>query len=631
VTGVSDPAALTEGAVPSRSSTSAGTGFLAGGRVLRAVLATVFLMLVAWQASVHAPLMTVEAPYESWDEIATYNTARVVSGPTANWAYRYGTLDTFIQIVANQYFILFDPLGAEFHHFSYSNNDYGSLNDEFYVYTKLKPGELGYSYYRGLDDHRPIGLSRLIHFYLYYGLVAGAGVLWIVVLGIEAVWLIVPMLCLTVNREAFLQPIQALPNAINVILCFVMVTLIGVAIERRRIWLLYLAAVALALAMNFKIDVAPLGVVLAAALIWAGAPQGPVRTAWLCLSAFGVFLMVLVATNPVILIAPQEWVGWLLPPVVRSEHSMIRTLLQNLLTLARGLKSEMLPDAWQYYVPTLVVPTALVAGAIGVAVVLRRGEAGALRPLMLPGFAVVLLWVGPLALAGNFYRRYELNGLAALYALIGIALLGLRRHRPRPWLAAAMAAVLIGQYYLLIGEGAVFAAQTAQRSNMVTWGVGNAGYSIDESRNIIEGRAIDTVMAGGYDPTILVDQHAYLDLRPLRLAGLVPVYVNIDTVDAVLDHLDRSIPHLLLLSPGSYDTDPEWWQPWMGTWPADLEQRYDGYLAKLSGFPVLADTGGPAQHLLWAGPVDRHDRMVLAAVPSLSTGGDASAAGQSGE
>jgi hypothetical protein len=160
---------------------------------------------------------------------------------------------------------------------------------------------------------------------------------------------------------------------------------------------------------------------------------------------------------------------------------------------------------------------------------------------------------------------------------------------------------------------------------MVTWGVGNAGYSYDESRNMIEGRAIDTVMSGGYDRTILVDQHAYLDLRPLRLAGLVPVFVNIDNVDAVLDHLDRSVPHLLLLSPGSYDTDPDWWQPWMGVWPVELEQRYDLYLAKLSGFPVLADTGGPAQHLLWTGPVDRHDRMVLAAVPSLSTGDDAGA------
>jgi hypothetical protein len=63
----------------------------------------------------------------------------------------------------------------------------------------------------------------------------------------------------------------------------------------------------------------------------------------------------------------------------------------------------------------------------------------------------------------------------------------------------------------------------------------------------------------------------------------------------------------------------------MGVWPVELEQRYDLYLAKLSGFPVLADTGGPAQHLLWTGPVDRHDRMVLAAVPSLSTGDDAGA------
>jgi len=92
---------------------------------------------------------------------------------------------------------------------------------------------------------------------------------------------------------------------------------------------------------------------------------------------------------------------------------------------------------------------------------------------------------------------------------------------------------------------------------------------------------------------------------------------NVQGRGTVLATLDTA-PHLLIYSPGDAQADPEWWRPWMSRWPAATAQRYDAYRAALEVFPVLFDTGGPAQRLLWTGPVHPFDRMVLAAVPPIA-------------
>jgi hypothetical protein len=608
-----------------------GSAALQDGRVLagwlpRAGLAIVFLLVVFWQMSVQAPLMKSGAPYESWDEVATYNTSRVLAGPTATWSFRYGTLDSLIQVIATQYFLLFDPLGAEFHHITYSNNDYGSLNDEFYVFTKLKPYEMGYNYFRGLDDHRPIALSRQIHFYVFYGLVAGAGLLWFAILRLEAVWLIGPMLCLLVNKRLSEQAVLALPNAINTILTFSIVASIALALETRRHRLLYLAAAGLAVAMNFKVDVLPLAAVLGLALIWYGTALRPIHAVRLILTATATFLGTLAITKPDLVMAPESLRYWLFPPISTIQGDRLAAVGRNLVALAQNLKLDMLPGALQSRVPTLVLPVAIVIGLAFAAHALRRRPA-VLGRLSLPLLAASVLWLVPVAVVASFYGRYELNGLGAFYALAGILALCLFRHGAAQGrrLTYAMAVLMGGQYALLMHDMTAYAAYVATRTNVAMWGEGNTGYALDHSRNLIEARAINMVMGGGYDLTILVDQHAYLDLRPLRLAGLVPVYINVDNLEAVLTSIDRSIPHLLLLSPGSYETDPAWWKPQQGQWSPDVKRRYDDYRATLGAFPVQADAGDLPQRLLWIGPLEPRDRMVLAVVPPLASVGTASA------
>ncbi|MGB8843678.1 MAG: hypothetical protein WCC64_21715 [Aliidongia sp.] len=601
-----------------------GAAALQGGRVLarripRSLLAIVFLLAVFWQMSVQAPLLNAGAPYEAWDEIATYNTSRVLTGPTATWAFRYGTLDSLIQVIATQYFLLFDPLGAEFHHIAYSNNDYGSLNDEFYAFTKITSEEMGYNYFRGLDDHRPIALSRQLHFYVFYALVAGAGLLWITILRLEAVWLLLPMLCLLVNKGLADQSVLALPNAINAILTFIIVALIALSLETRRHRLLYLAAAGLAVALNFKVDVLPLGAILGLPLIWYGTALRPIHAGRLILTATIVFLGTLVMTKPDLVTAPESLRYWLFPPVSTSQGDWPAIAGHNLAILARILKVDMLPGALQSHVPTWVLPFILAVGLAVAFGVLRRQKA-ILGRLALPTLATAILWLVPVAVLAKFYDRYELNGLAAFYALTGVLALCLFRYGATQGrrLACAGMVLMAGQFGLMIRDGAAYSTYLATRTNVVMWGEGNKGYALDHSRNLIEARAINTVMGGGYATTILVDQHGYLDLRPLRLAGLTPIYVNVDSLATVLAAIDPSIPHLLLLSAGSYEIDPAWWAPQQGQWSAELKRRYDAYRARLDAFPMLADAGDLPQRLLWNGPVEPRDRMVLAVVPPLA-------------
>lgn len=572
------------------------------------------LLVLAWQAAVMLPTLRSDAPYEAWDEVATYNGARVLSGPTANWVYRYGTLDTFIQIVANQYFLAADPYGAQYPHANYSNNDYASLNDPYYVY-RMKPGEFGFNYFRGIDDHRSIALARDVHFFLFYGLAAVMMIGAAAVLGPGAFWLILPLLCLTAGPSIAAEAFKALPNAVNAVLSFIVVALLGLGIRIGCARLLYLAAAALAVAINFKIDLAALGPALGLALLWYGIPRGTAVTLRTGLAAGATFAAVLIATNPLLVVAPGAWLKWLVPPVDQARPDLVETVSANLLELARALRAAMLPDAWLATVPTAALPPLLVGVAIAIVVLLRRRAIDRLIP---PALAAASLWLAPVLLVAEFYPRYALSGLGAFYAFAGLALLGLWRDGGRRGriAAAALAAVLAGQYGMLYADDAAQAAKIDAETRSLLRGDDNGGYDSRYSRTIIEWRVTEAAGAGGFDRTVLVDQHAYLDLEPLRRAGLNPVYVNIDTLDAVLAGLDRSVAHLVIYSPGSYATDPAWWRPWMTKWPPALERRYDDYLAKLAAFPVLSEEGTMPQRLLSAAPVEPSDRMVAAIVPA---------------
>jgi hypothetical protein len=576
-----------------------------------------FTLLIFWQASMTLRLAASDKPYESWDEIATYNNARVVSGPHMAWSFRYGSFDTFLQILANQYFLLFDPVGPGEDHYAVSNNNLSSFTSRHAEFDgSLLGTTFGYSYFRGLDDHQPIFLSRRIHLAVAYGLAILIGALALYYLGRDAVPLLLALCCLTANAEVAAQASMALPNAINAVIAFG-VTLLGfLAVAERRESCLYTGMALVAIAANMKIDAILLGGVIGLAILVSGCRAGLAGLARQVLLSAGIFALVYAVTNPQVLTAPRFVLSGLMPPIGEVSLGLTARILQNLGVLRRSLDVNLLP--WKISdMPLGMILIGLVVLVLGTLAIMHRRRGADLPALAIPATALLVFWLYPMLTITIFYGRYYLNGLGALYALIGTGLVTAWRLRTLPGRACVLAilALMLVQYGALMSAHRASAAQVQAETFYVGLGDRRDGFSRTYSRNEVERRAIEAWRSGAYDRTILVDQHGYFDLRMLRLAGMQPIYINLFNNDEVLRRLDRSVDHLLLLSPGSYATDPSWWKPWMSSWMPEMARRYDAYRARLDAFPVREEIVGPSQRLLSAGPVAPNDHVVLVVVP----------------
>jgi hypothetical protein len=586
--------------------------------IWRGVLFLVFALLIFWQASMALKLAARDKPYEGWDEIATYNNARVVSGPHVAFSLRYGSLETFLQILATQYFLLFDPVGPGEDHYAVSNNYLSSFTDRHVEFGGMA-ATFSYAYFRGLDDHQPIFLSRQIHVVVTYGLALLIGTLAFYYLGLDALLLLLPLCCLTVNTEIAAQASAALPNALNAVIAF-SVTLLGfLAAAERRESCLYIGAALAAIAVNMKIDAILLGGVLGLAIFVSGWRAGISGLGRQILMSAGIFALVYTVTNPGVLTDPDSVLTQITSTSLDAGHTplgSIATAYQNLGVLRLFVESNLVP--WGTgNTPAGVMSIGLIALALAaLAIVLWRRRAD-LAALAIPAAALLLLWLYPMLTISIFYPRYYLNGLGALYALIGAALVMVWRLRIPAGRGCVLTilVLLLVQYGALVSAYRAAALQTEAKAFYVGVGDRRDGFARGFTRTEIERRAIEAWQSGNYDRTILVDQHGYFDLRMLRLAGMRPVYVNLFNDEEVLRGLDQSVDHLLLFSPGSYATDSSWWRPWMTRWTPETARRYDTYRARLDAFPVCEEIAGPPQRLLWTGPVAPDDHMVLAVIP----------------
>ncbi len=587
--------------------------------IWRGVIFVAFTLLIFWQASMALRLAARDKPYEGWDEIATYNNARVVSGPYVALSFRYGSLDTFLQILATQYFLLFDPDGPSEDHYAVSNNNLSSFTNRHVEFDGMADATFGYSYFRGLDDHQPIFLSRQIHLAVTYGLALLIGALALYYLGTYALLLLLPLCCLTVNTEMVAQAGAALPNAINAVIAFGITQLGFLAVAERRESCLYIGAALVAIAGNMKIDAILLGGVLGLAILVSGWRAGLAGLGRQVLLSAGIFALVYTVTDPQVLTNP----GTLLVRaksaglfVGQAPLGLAATAYQNLDMLRLFLEINLVP--WNTGdMPAGMMSIGLVVLALAASAIALWRRRADLAALAIPAAALLLLWLYPMLTITTFYPRYYLNGLGALYALIGAALVMVSRLRTLAGRACVVTilALLLVQYVTLMSAHRAAAAQVEAKAFYVGVGDRRDSFARGFTRTEIERRAIEAWQSGGYDRTILVDQHGYFDLRMLRLSGMRPVYVNLFNDEEVLRGLDRSVDHLLLLSPGSYATDPSWWRPWMTRWTPETERRYETYRARLDAFPVREEIAGPPQRLLWAGPVTPDDRMVLAVIP----------------
>src|SRR5262249_6390849 len=190
------------------------------------------------------------------------------------------------------YFLLFDPVGPGEDHYAVSNNNLSSFTSRHAEFDgSLLGTSFSCSYFRGLDDHRPIFLSRQIHLVVTYGLAILTGALAIFYLGLDALLLLLPLCCLTVNTDMAEQASLALPNAVNAVIAFCVTLLSFLAVAEGRESCLYIGAALVAIAVNMKIDAVLLGGALGLAILisgWRAGLSGLSRQVLLSASIFAL-------------------------------------------------------------------------------------------------------------------------------------------------------------------------------------------------------------------------------------------------------------------------------------------------------------------------------------------------------
>lgn len=300
-------------------------------------------------------------PFEDWDEISTFNSARVLSGPNVEGEPTYGTIETFIQFAANEYYLFFDPVGRAKDQQIYSNNALRSLDDRYFAFHDRVP----FHYFRGVDDHEPIFMSRRIHVVVLFALIATvATALWLSI-GPPSLLFTGALLfiCAATEMRVF-DAWQSIPGPLNVVLCFAIAACLWAYARSAKPYFLYAAALCFALGLNLKMDLAVAGTMFPVACLVAGRE----RRFELCVRdagiAIAIFAVCLVATDPWLLISPAQEGGNKLRLLLSTTTttSADSLLLKNWPAFAQYIQQDLLPrEGWPFVTPVLAV---VLAGAL---------------------------------------------------------------------------------------------------------------------------------------------------------------------------------------------------------------------------------------------------------------------------
>ena len=592
------------------------TGSGAGGlmpseksrRHARMAIVVAFFLLIAVQAMAQWWTVAEHRPYEAWDEIATFNNAFVVTGPTAGRTYRYGSLDTFLQILGITIYDAFDPDGPAYAHIRYSNNVPQSWNDpSLPFHAKTWSSAMDYNYFRGVDDHQPIFLSRYLH--LLFLWLVGLTICWTLfrTYGPSSVPLLAMFFAMWSAPEIWSEGSKSLPNAINAVFAFGVVAFAISYCDRGKRALLLGSVACLVLGLNFKIDMALLAPGPVIAILFSAGRFG-VRTVLRDAAvALVLFIAVFVATSPAILADPAQnllvhYPGhfpWLNRHNAPDFRANVRSLLQFV-----GQNITFTTMWWEII--------GLIAGmlAIGVLEVLAFSRQDSLTALILVTAVLVLfVWAAFILSFPVIYHRYWFNGLAALAAASGMGILAMSRIGGR-W--RSFAGVLVSA--VLLQSAAHAMVETASGTAITRANANSEGFNPRDHRNQAELAVIDLVRQGRFPSAVLVDQHSYIDLRLLRSQGVDARYVNMGTLDRVTAELGPG-PHLLIFARGTYQDNPYFiFLNWKDDWPPDLKQHFDQYQGRLLALPVVRRFPGPPQDVLTPEPVNESDDLFVSVI-----------------
>ncbi len=572
-------------------------------------IATALFLLIAAQAIAQWWAVAENRPYEGWDEIATFNNASVVTGPTVGRTYRYGSMDTFLQVLGITLYGAFDPEGPAYQHIRYSNNVPQSWNDPFLPFhEKTWSGAMDYNYFRGVDDRQPIFLSRYLHLVF----------LWLVALTIcwtlfrtyrsSSVPLLAMFFLMWCAPDIWSEGSKSLPNGINAALAFGVVAFALGYCDRGHRALLLGSVACLALGLNFKIDMALLTPVPIIAILFSAGRHGARTVLRDSAAALTIFIAILIATSPGFLVEPLEnllvhFPGH--PQALRHNAPDFRENVRSLLQFVG--RNITFPTLWWEIV-------GVIAGllAIGALEALALSVQDSLTALILLAAALVgLVWAAFIITFPVIYDRYWFNGLAALCAASGMGILVM--YRVGGWWRV-FAGVLVSA--VLLQSTAHAMVETVSGAAIMRSNAHSEGFDTGHHRNLAELAAIDLVRQGRFPPVVLVDQHSYIDLRLLRSHGLDARYVNMRSLTSAIAELDPG-PHLMIFARGTYADDPYFdFLNWKNDWQSGLKQRFDEYQARLLSLSVLQRFPGPPQSVLSPQPVNANDDIYVSVVGS---------------
>lgn len=560
------------------------------------------------------------SPYEGWDEIGTYNNAAVITDQVKWRTYAYGTLDTAKMVLARWYYNTYDPLGKAYHFKTYSNNVPTSWMRPEFDFRRLTWDDLSsidFNYFRGVADRRPIYIAREINLAFAYLLAAIALLSAVMFYGLRGIPLFAALAFLLTSFEMYFNLSYALPNAANALLSFLIVIFCQAAMFGERPRLLYSAAILVACNINHKVDSVMLVVPIAIAAIQVGFWPGRSlrRVCALAGRLTLCFVAALLCTNPYLVFAPLLELQAQASAITVHQGGV--NISANVAILWHFLGQSLSLNPGAEVIASHLVIAVLVVVLIALSLLPFAFGRHLSWPQRLGCMALTIVTVGvlfaaPTATSSKLQPRYFLNGWAALLATGGGGLaVVLPRFSRRKLLIPVCIASMLSLGVLGLRFAQIRKSEVAVLSKVDS----KTGLDTTVTRNLLALEALRAAKSGEFSRTVLIDQHAYLDLRAFILSGLNPVYINANNYEEVI----RGLPagkYLTLFTKGDYEIQPRW----AGLWPDDIRIKYSAYLKYLTSSPSIWEKSGPPAKLLDWAPPHVGDNMFLGSI-SLSQNG----------
>jgi|GEM_PF-6580562 len=561
------------------------------------------LAVLACHAKLIFPSIHMGYPFEQWDEIGSSNNATVLAEPETLRVYSYGSLDTLIHLSSHFYYKQFDAIGRRTLRHSYSNNVLESIEDPFLPHKPRSWEGLDYNYFRGLADRKPVFIAREIYFCLVYTLVGGliiAIVFWYrsnplpIILG----------LCLFLSSTLFVeQSALALPNAVNSLLALSVAICIERALSNRNTNYLLIASGLFACALNFKIDALLLGppIALAFALSMlrvisfqndrlADSLKLVLLTAFDCCVFFGT---VLIVTKPSLLYRPvaEFLLQWrTLHPLAAAKTPTDENcnILLDYIKNAVSIPQNFL-DPWVLGLATIITLSSRLRVARTLPSIPSKPDIMAYGVVIIT--AAWLMLVPAFTATQTVYIRYFLSGSAVATLALGLTIHNYSTAKRGVTRGLSSGIFLIAALFSISNFQNIYQRTASSEKARVAL----RGLEPDHNRNKATFELVQKIRSGKLSRTVLVDQHAYFDLRFLLERNLDVRYINIFNYERVLSEMTtKGAPDLKPIGVMFVNAD--------GGWSGVPGQRFLDYFAALNSLTTVASFKGSIMSTLDPSP-----------------------------